>query len=103
MVFEHAVEPEHGDVAAKGLLDALDLRQPVGDAAGTEHLERLDDNNLASEISQSRTVGGIEPACDCQLRSSGVRRLHSQRRKPTLLTSRGRIPAPPRLRQSGRC
>ncbi len=39
MVFEHAVETEQGDVVAEGLLDALGLRQPVGDAAGTEHLE----------------------------------------------------------------
>ena len=68
MVFEHTVEPEHGDFVAEGVLDPLGLRQTVGDAAGTEHLERLDHNNFASEIGQSRVVGRIEPAGDSQLR-----------------------------------
>ena len=38
MVFEHTVDPEHGDVVSEGLLDALGLRKPVGDATGTEQM-----------------------------------------------------------------
>ena len=64
----------------EGVLDALGLRQPVGNATRAEHLERLDNDNLASEIGQSRIFASIEPTGDSQLRSSGVRRLHGQRR-----------------------
>ena len=49
MVFEHAVEPEHGDVVAESVLDALGLREPVGDATGAEHLKRLNHHNMAFE------------------------------------------------------
>ncbi len=50
VVFEHAVEAEHRQVVAEGVLDALGLRQPVGDATRAEHLERLDDHNLAHQV-----------------------------------------------------
>ena len=76
MVFEHGVEAQQGDVFAKILLDPLGLWQPVGDAAGTEHLKRLDYHDLASEIGQGRIVGSVEPAGDGQFRGSVVRRLH---------------------------
>ena len=51
VMFEHAVEPEHGDIVAEGVLDPLGLRYPVGDAAGTEHLKRLNYHNMAAEAS----------------------------------------------------
>ena len=68
--------PSKSDVFAKILLDPLGLRQPVGDAAGTEHLKRLDYHDLASEIGQGRIVGSVEPAGDGQFRGSVVYRLH---------------------------
>ena len=33
VVLEHGVQPQHGDGVAEGVLDALGLGQPVGDAA----------------------------------------------------------------------
>ena len=87
VVFEHAVEPEHGNVVAEDMLDALGLRQPVRDAAGAEHLERLDHHDLAPETGQSWVIGSIEPTGDRQLGSSGVPRLHGQRRLHSLRAS----------------
>ena len=68
MVFEHGVKAQEGDVVAKILLDPLGLRQPVGYAAGTEHLKRLDYHDLTPEIGQGRIVGSVEPASDGQFR-----------------------------------
>ena len=66
MVFEDGVKSEESYIVAEVLLNSFGLRDPVGDAAGAEHLERFDHNDLADEIGESWVGFGVEPAGDGQ-------------------------------------
>src|SRR3546814_15847224 len=57
-----AVQAKHDDiVTAEAFMDAGGLRQAMADAAGAQHLERLDDDHPAVQRIERRRRIGVEP------------------------------------------
>src|SRR3546814_1816897 len=62
VMLEDAVQTKHDDiVTAEAFMDAGGLRQAMADAAGAQHLERLDDDHPAVQRIERRRRIGVEP------------------------------------------
>jgi hypothetical protein len=61
VMLEDGVEPDHRHVVPEeSLLDTLELRQAVGDAARTKHLKRPEHDHPAAQAVQGQRVA-VEP------------------------------------------
>ena len=62
VMFEHGVQADYHDIfRGEGGGDAARLRQTVTDAAGAEHLERLEHDDPAFQSLQTQCLRRIEP------------------------------------------
>jgi len=65
VMLEHRVQADHLHAAGRErLVDGLGLRDPMGNAAGTQHLEGMDDHHGAAQIGQGQRGFDIQPAFD---------------------------------------
>ena len=62
MVFEHAMQADHGDGArVKGPLNLDRLGKAVRDATGAEHLEGVEHNDATAQFTEREGCWRIEP------------------------------------------
>ncbi len=70
MVFKDGMQTDHRDLFGwEHGLDALGLRQTVGDATRAQHLKGFQHHDLAAQGCKAQVLVGIEPALDLPVRS----------------------------------
>ena len=78
MVLEDRMQSDDGDLTTiEDPMHAHGLGQSVGNASRTQHLERLDQNDLATQRVEQDGLVGVEPIDGFQLRRSHEIHLHS--------------------------
>ena len=63
MMLEHAMQAQHHEIVAttRNLVQPLGLRDGMGDATRTQHLEGMENHYLAAQRFQRQRHVGVEP------------------------------------------
>ena len=74
-MLEHAMQPQHHEIVAtaRNLVQPLGLRDGLGDATRTQHLEGMENHYLAAQRFQRQRRVGVEPTLDVERRRLGDR------------------------------
>jgi hypothetical protein len=73
VVLEHGVKPEYNKGrVSESFCDTHGLRQSVGHASRTKHLERVNEHDLASQIREANCLLGVEPGGRFEFKGSRV-------------------------------